>query len=60
MNPLIRMLIFSVVILLMGQTDMNHFLIAAKEEQMTNGEYVFISIDADPGILFIVCRMNLM
>ena len=33
----------------MGQKDINQFLLVAKEEQMTNGEFVFISIDADPG-----------
>ena len=36
----------------MGQRDINRVLISANEEGMISGDYVFISIDSDPGMRF--------
>lgn len=41
--------VFAVIFLMMGQTDMDNFLILAHKEDMVNGEYVFVSIDTDAG-----------
>ncbi len=47
-------LFVSVVFLIMGSRNVNQFLIQARDENMLNGDYVFISIDADPGKICLV------
>ena len=43
----------------MGQRDANRVLLLANELGMITGDYVFISIDADPGILFhVILRLK--